>query len=114
MNAVGTGSVRFMVQDSSHVAESRRHVTALAHEIGFDETDAGRAAVVASEMATNLVKHAGGGCLLVRPLSDGIDLLAVDQGPGMADPTECSVPWQLIQPMRMPIPIWDRHNFIWA
>jgi hypothetical protein len=40
-------------------------------------------------MATNLVKHAGGGALLARATADGLELLAVDRGAGMADPQEC-------------------------
>lgn len=89
MNALGTGSVRLPVQDVTQVAETRRAVARLAGEVGFDETDTGRASLVASEMCTNLVKHAGGGVLLARPVSDGIELLAVDRGPGMTDPQEC-------------------------
>lgn len=89
MNALGNASVRLLVQDLSQVAEARRTIAALAQEIGLDETDAGRASLVASEMATNLAKHAGGGSLIARPHFDGMDLLAVDQGPGMGDPAEC-------------------------
>lgn len=89
MNALGTGSVLLPVHDITQIAETRRTVANLATEVGFDETDVGRASLVASEMATNLVKHAGGGALLARPVDDGIELLAVDRGRGMADPQEC-------------------------
>jgi anti-sigma regulatory factor (Ser/Thr protein kinase) len=89
MNSLGTGSVCLPVQDITQVAEARRNVAALAAEVGFDETDAGRASLVASEMATNLVKHAGGGVLLARPADGGLELLAVDRGPGMDDPQQC-------------------------
>lgn len=89
MNALGNTSTRLLVQDPSQVAEARRAIAALAQEVGFDETDSGRASLVASEMATNLVKHARGGSIIVQPLFDGMDLLAVDQGPGMGDPNEC-------------------------
>jgi anti-sigma regulatory factor (Ser/Thr protein kinase) len=65
----------------------------LARRAGFDETDAGRVSLVATELATNLVKHAGGGSLLAEPFDDadgsGIELLALDKGPGMADVQRC-------------------------
>lgn len=89
MNALRHGSLRLLVQDLSQVAEARRTIAALAQEVGLDETDVGRVSLVASEMATNLAKHAGGGSLIARPLPDGIELLAIDQGPGMGDLTEC-------------------------
>lgn len=89
MNVLSNTSVRLTVNDLSEVAEARRTVTALGQEVGLDETDQGRAALVASEMATNLAKHGGGGVLLARVLPDGLELLAIDQGPGMTDPAQC-------------------------
>ncbi len=77
------------VRDQSQVAEARRVAVATAHAHGFDEGDAGRVAIVASELATNLLKHGGGGELLVGSHDDttgsGVELLALDRGPGMAD-----------------------------
>ena len=35
-------------------------------ELGFDETSQGRVALVVSEAASNLIKHAGGGELIVQ------------------------------------------------
>jgi hypothetical protein len=40
---------------------------------------------VLTEAATNILKHAGHGELLVRTLDGGVELLALDSGPGMAD-----------------------------
>src|SRR6185295_2559252 len=44
-------------------------------------------------MATNLVKHAGGGDLLIETFDDadgkGIEIMALDKGPGMRDPAHC-------------------------
>jgi anti-sigma regulatory factor (Ser/Thr protein kinase) len=81
------------VQDVSQVAEARRGATALAHRIGFNEEEAGRVAIVATELATNLVKHAAGGELLVGPFWDesgeGVECIALDKGPGMADVDAC-------------------------
>ena len=53
--------------------------------------DAGRAALVATEIGTNLVKHGGGGEIIARKItsgtSKGLELLGLDKGPGMADVT---------------------------
>ena len=77
------------VRDPSQVAEARRAAVAVAQAQGFNEEAGGRVAIVASELATNLLKHGGGGELLVGSHDDatgsGVELLALDKGPGMAD-----------------------------
>ena len=54
--------------------------------LGFDEADVGRVAIVVTEAATNLVKHAGGGEILGRALGTAtrpaLEILALDRGPG--------------------------------
>lgn len=79
----------FAVRDASQVAEARRAAAALARGLGFGEQDAGRVALVATELATNLIKHANGGELLLAAYDDGsgsgVECLALDKGPGMAD-----------------------------
>lgn len=75
--------------DSSHVGECRRAAAATAARLGFPESAAGAAALVATELTTNLIKHAGFGTLYISPFDDdgetGLELLAVDKGPGIAD-----------------------------
>ena len=66
----------------------------LAAELGFDETDQGKAALVVTEAASNLVKHAGGGELIVQGLDYGqagpcLEILALDSGRGMSDVGRC-------------------------
>jgi hypothetical protein len=48
-------------------------------------------ALVATEAATNLVKHATGGQVVVRPLVElsGLELLALDTGPGIRNISAC-------------------------
>lgn len=47
----------------------------------------GEAALAATELATNIVRHtSAGGYLLYRPLVRGFELVAVDRGPGMLLP----------------------------
>ncbi len=74
------------VDEATRVGEARRAAAAMATALGFDDTGAGRVALVATELATNLARHAVGGQLVVQA-ADGpaVDLLAVDRGPGIAD-----------------------------
>jgi anti-sigma regulatory factor (Ser/Thr protein kinase) len=75
--------------ERSLVAEARRRARELASQHGLDATDAGRAAIVAVELSTNLIKHAGEGDLSITAFEDGdgkgIELLSLDKGPGIAD-----------------------------
>lgn len=84
---------QFPIGDSSQVAPARRRVGTFAAELGFSEQDAGRAALVATEIGTNLIKHAAGGELLVRKITNGthrgLELLGLDKGPGMGDIAIC-------------------------
>lgn len=77
------------VREISQVAEARRVAVALAETHGFDEGDAGRVAIVTTELATNILKHGGGGSLLVGSFEDpsgaGIECIALDKGSGMAN-----------------------------
>lgn len=77
------------VRDESQVAEARRIAVAVAQGAGFGEEDAGRVAIVVTELATNLIKHGSGGELLVGLYDDrsgaGVECLALDKGAGMAD-----------------------------
>lgn len=82
------------VQDTSHVGQARRLVSALCHELEFDETRCAEAAIIVTELASNLIKHTGGvgGDLLLRPLPasattavSGIEILCWDKGPGIAN-----------------------------
>jgi len=79
----------FAVTEATQVAEVRRHVVALAGKLGFSETEVGKVAIVATEAATNLAKHALQGEVVVRLIEDqdrrGIEILALDNGPGMVN-----------------------------
>ena len=81
-------TARVTVRDQTDVAEARRRAEAAAHRAGFDETEAGRAAIVATELASNLLKHAGGGEMLLDD-AEGLQILALDKGAGMADVQAC-------------------------
>ena len=74
-----------IVTEQSQIAEARRRASAAATAAGFNETAAGRVALAATELATNLVKHGGGGRLVVGAADHHVDLLALDAGAGIAD-----------------------------
>lgn len=54
------------VVESSQVAAARRVAVDVAATLGFDEIEAGRVAIVATELASNVLKHGGGGELLIQ------------------------------------------------
>src|SRR5262245_7434766 len=77
------------IAERSRVAEARRLAVTLSTQQGFRGKDAGRVALVATELATNLVKHAHGGEIIISAFDDGdgkgLELLALDKGPGIVD-----------------------------
>ncbi|MET9850282.1 ATP-binding protein, partial [Streptomyces ossamyceticus] len=82
------------VRDSTRVRDARVAAEAAAVRAGLDEDRAAEAALVATELATNLLKHADGGLILldvVDGLPSGDDripmvqIVAIDHGPGMRD-----------------------------
>ncbi|AGA25173.1 ATP-binding SpoIIE family protein phosphatase [Singulisphaera acidiphila] len=83
------------IDDVSKVGEARRLAVAQANRLGFDETGRGRVAIVVTEAATNLFKHAVGGELILQDLEigqvHGLEVLSIDRGPGMADVGRCFV-----------------------
>jgi anti-sigma regulatory factor (Ser/Thr protein kinase) len=86
MNLAGSMTRVLAVEDTSQVGHARRMAQQLAETERFDETDAGRVALAATELATNLLKHAGRGELHLRRVPGqggvGIELLAIDRGAG--------------------------------
>lgn len=112
MNADLPISTRIVVSDSNSIGTARRAAHQLATRTGFGELERGEVEIVATELATNLAQHGRGGQLLLRPLGSGataggdeqrdpsrapfgstvsatarigIELLAIDAGPGIAD-----------------------------
>jgi anti-sigma regulatory factor (Ser/Thr protein kinase) len=76
-------SVEVTVQDVSQIGDARRKVLRLAQAAGVDEAGTGNAAIVATEMATNLINHGRGGCVLVRAEAGAVEIHAIDKGAGM-------------------------------
>jgi anti-sigma regulatory factor (Ser/Thr protein kinase) len=85
---------RLKVDDPSAVGQARRDAQRLAQDLGLDDTAAGRVAIVATELANNLVRHAGGGEIFLQGVEaveggQQVELLAIDQGPGMSSLDQC-------------------------
>ena len=88
-----TEPVALPILESSQAGEARRIAIALASRLGFNETDRGKVGIVVTEVANNLVQHAIDGKLLLQPLTrnniEGIEILALDKGPGISNISEC-------------------------
>src|SRR3546814_15393818 len=86
MNIQGSMTTVLPIEDASQVGHARRVAQSLAVECAFDETDAGRVALVATELATNLLRHAQHGAMHLRRIpaqsGPGIELIAIDRGTG--------------------------------
>lgn len=79
--------IALAVQDQSQVSETRRRASEMAARQGFGDADIGRVALVATELATNILKHGNGGEILAGAFGEGpdsgVELIALDAGPGM-------------------------------
>jgi anti-sigma regulatory factor (Ser/Thr protein kinase) len=90
MEVARFSTVSLKVSDESIAGEARRSADALARQAGLDAGARGNLSVVVMEATKNLLKHAREGELLLQQSMEGdIDVLALDRGPGMADPGRC-------------------------
>ena len=84
-----TSGFAVAVTEPSQVSEARRRGADVAAALQLDETTSGRAALVITEVATNLLKHGGGGEVFVGPAAPGstkgLQVIALDKGRGMAN-----------------------------
>jgi anti-sigma regulatory factor (Ser/Thr protein kinase) len=90
---LGTHHTVFPMEESSRVGEARRYAALLGDECGLDEVAAGQLALVVTELANNLVRHAEQGQLLLagRPTRSEVEVISMDRGPGIADVTRSLV-----------------------
>jgi anti-sigma regulatory factor (Ser/Thr protein kinase) len=84
-------STRVRIDEQSQTAEARRVARLIARNLGFNETLTEQVAIVTTEVCTNLLKHAGGGEVLLQavdgdePGAAALELLALDKGPGIGN-----------------------------
>lgn len=88
-----TGATLVSVTEPTQVSVARRSGADIAGALDFDETAAGTLALAITEAGTNLLKHAGGGEVVLRWRGDSapawVELLALDRGPGMPNVARC-------------------------
>jgi anti-sigma regulatory factor (Ser/Thr protein kinase) len=88
-------SARSAVSDSSGVGEARRLAASWARGVGLDDTRTGAVALIVTELASNIVQHAREGEIVLRRLHEGaatgLEVLALDRGPGMRNVAQCMV-----------------------
>lgn len=83
---------RVVVREQSDAGEARRQAAWAGESARFDEALSARLAIITAEITSNLLKHtATGGEILINVMTPsvgpgGVELLAVDRGPGMAKP----------------------------
>ncbi|WP_433389197.1 SpoIIE family protein phosphatase [Micromonospora sp. KLBMP9576] len=84
----------FRIESGSAASAVRRAAERLGIQLDLGDARTADLAIVAAELTSNLVKHADDGVLLLRPVrrggEAGVELIAVDAGPGMADLTVSS------------------------
>lgn len=81
--------VSLKAHDRSYFAILKKEVHQLAFSAGMSVTKVGEIDIIVAEMVSNLVKHGGGGNLLVKLVEEkniqGIEIISIDNGPGMTD-----------------------------
>ena len=81
--------VEVAVASDADVVTARLEGRSLAAELGFAATELALIATAISEVARNLVVHAGRGTIVIAPVQGpngpGIEVVARDNGPGIAD-----------------------------
>ncbi|MEU1808281.1 SpoIIE family protein phosphatase [Micromonospora sp. WMMD1076] len=85
----------FRVDTGATAGSVRRAAERLGRQLELSASRVADLAIVTAEITSNLVKHAREGTLLMRPArrggQAGVELVAIDSGPGMADLTLSSV-----------------------
>ncbi|WP_089154608.1 SpoIIE family protein phosphatase, partial [Micromonospora sp. NBS 11-29] len=83
--------VWFRVDNGATAGGVRRAAERLGRQVELSAPRVADLAIVTAEIVSNLVKHAREGSLLLRPVRRdgraGVELIAIDSGPGMADLT---------------------------
>lgn len=82
-------SFHIAISEEVHIAEAQHDALLLAQQSGFGRTDAYYLATAVTELAANIVRYAGNGEIHLRTLTRhgvvGIEVIARDAGPGIAD-----------------------------
>ena len=78
-----------LIESEFHIVTVRKTVREVTSKLGFGMTDVTRIVTAASELARNVFRYAGSGCMKWNTINEqgntGIELTFEDQGPGIAD-----------------------------
>src|SRR5690606_26722714 len=79
----------YKMDDRSYVSYIKREIHNRVARARFSAHKTGQIDIIVSELTSNIIKHAGGGELLVRiSANEGspvVELISIDNGPGMTD-----------------------------
>lgn len=91
MIRAGQASLRLQLSDSGMVLVAQEQARQLARLAGLSGPTVEDASVVAAELASNAVRHATGGQILLLPVtgSPALDIVVADRGPGRPDFAAC-------------------------
>lgn len=83
------GRIRIVISTDGDIVAARQSGRELADQVGCSATDATLVATAISEVARNIVSHAGRGEVVISAVDGdgraGIEVTASDDGPGIAD-----------------------------
>ena len=81
--------IRVAIRTDADVVTARQEARTMGADLGFSSTDLTLLATAISEVARNITTYAGEGEVTLRVLNEdgrqGIEVLATDDGPGIAD-----------------------------
>jgi serine/threonine-protein kinase RsbT len=81
--------IRVAIRTDADVVTARQEARTMGADLGFSSTDLTLLATAISEVARNITTYAGEGEVRLRTLDEdgrhGIEVLATDEGPGIAD-----------------------------
>ena len=77
--------LRISINEEEDILIARRMVKKETERLGFRSVDRTRVTTAVSELARNIVHHAGSGELIARSDRTGIEIICQDNGPGMPD-----------------------------
>lgn len=84
-----TGSLSLAVRAREDVLWAKQEAKRFAQAMPFSPDDLARIEIALSELASNMVKHAGGGRLTIQRIQrddrEGVLIIAKDHGPGIPD-----------------------------
>lgn len=87
--AIDFRSQLFAIQEVSQIGSARRAAAQMAQELEFDETAMGRVGILINESASNVLKHAHRGEILLRGMvsahSATLEIVVIDSGGGITD-----------------------------